>query len=45
MEEVNILERERKGELGNRGKRKLKDLVVKYRIKRKDLLTVIDELK
>ena len=44
-QEVNLLEREKKGELGTKKKRKLKDLEARYRIKRKGLKTVIVELK
>ena len=44
-QEVNLLEREKKGELGTKKKRKLKDLEARHRIKRKGLKTVIEELK
>ena len=44
-QEVNLLEREKKGELGTKKKRKLKDLEARYRVKRKGLKTVIKELK
>ena len=44
-QEVNLLEREKKGELGTKKKRKLKDLEARYRVKRKGLKTVIEELK
>ena len=42
---MNILERERKGETGVRGKRKVSTLGVKYGTKRKGLTAVIEELK
>ena len=44
-QEVNFLERELKGELGLRKKRKLSELEGKYGVKRKGLKTVIEELK
>ena len=44
-QEVNLLERDKKGELGTKKKRKLKDLESGYRVKRKGLKTVIEELK
>ena len=44
-QEVNLLEREKKGELGTKKKRKLKDLEARHRIKRKGLKTLIEELK
>ena len=44
-QEVNFLERELKGELGLKKKRKLSELNEKYRVKRKGLKTVIEELK
>ena len=43
--EVNFLEREVKGELGLKKKRKLSELNERYRVKRKGLKTVIEELK
>ena len=43
--DISILEREKKGETGMRGKRKIKNLGDKYGIKRKGLTTVIEELK
>ena len=44
-QEVNFLEREVKGELGLKKKRKLSELNERYRVKRKGLKTVIEELK
>ena len=44
-QEVNLLEREVKGELGLKKKRKLSELNERYRVKRKGLKTVIEELK
>ena len=43
--DISILEREKRGETGMRGKRKIKNLGDKYGIKRKGLTTVIEELK
>ena len=43
--DINILEREKRGENGVRGKRMVKNLTDKYRINRKGLETVIEELK
>ena len=43
--EVNILEREKRGKNGVKGKRIVKNLADKYRINRKGLETVIEELK
>ena len=43
--DISILEREKRGETGMRGKRKVKNLGDKYGIKRKGLTTVIEELK
>ena len=40
-----MLEREKKGELENKGKRNSKYFNVKYRIKKKCLLAVIKQLK
>lgn len=44
-QEVNFLERESKGELGLKKKRKLGKLNKRYGVKRKGLKTVIEELK
>ena len=44
-QKVNFLEREVKGELGLKKKRKLGELNERYRVKRKGLKTVIEELK
>ena len=44
-QEVNFLEREVKGELGLKQKRKLSELNERYRVKRKELKAVIEELK
>ena len=44
-QEVNILESEVKGELGLKKKPKLSELNERYRVKRKGLKTVIEELK
>ena len=44
-QEVNLLERKVKGELGLKKKRKLSELNERYRVKRKGLKTVIEELK
>ena len=43
--EVNTLYRESKGELGSKKKRKLKGLEDKYRVRRKGINAVIEELK
>ena len=43
--EVNLLEREVKGELGLKKKHKLSEFNERYRVKRKRLKTVIEELK
>ena len=43
--DVNILERDKRGENGVKGKRIVKNLADKYRINRKGLETVIEELK
>ena len=43
--DISILEREKRGETGMRGKRKIKNLGDKNEIKRKGLTTVIEELK
>ena len=42
---VDFLEKESKGELGLKKKRKLSELNKRYRVKRKGLKTVIGELK
>ena len=44
-QDLNLLERERKGELGKRRNRKLRDLEEKYTVKSKGIKTVIEELK
>ena len=44
-QEVNFLEKEVKGELGLKKKCKLSELNERYRVKRKGLKTVIEELK
>ena len=44
-QEVNVLERKSNGELGLKKKRKLTELSERYRVKRKTLNTVIQELK
>ena len=43
--DVNILERELKGEIGEKRKQKLLQLHEKYRVQKKGLKTVIEELK
>ena len=43
-QDLNLLERERKGELGKRRNRMLKNLEEKYRVKSKGIKTVIEEL-
>ena len=43
--DVNLLTRDLKGELGSKKKQKMKELYEKYRVKRKGLKTVIEELK
>ncbi len=43
--DINILEREKRGQTGVRGKRKVKSLGDRYGIKRKGLTTIIEELK
>ena len=43
--EINILEWERRRETGGKGKRKIKELNAKYRVKKKGLNLVIEELK
>ena len=44
-QEVDFMEREVKGELGLKKRRKVSELNKKYRAKRKRLKTVIEELK
>ena len=44
-QEVNFLERESKGELGSQKKHKLNELSERYKVKRKELKAVIQELK
>ena len=44
-QDVNLLTRDLKGELGSKKKQKMKELYEKYRVKRKGLKTVIEELK
>ena len=44
-QDLNLLERERKGELVTRRNRKLRDLEEKYKVKSKGIKTVIEELK
>ena len=44
-QDVNLLTRKLKGELGSKKKQKIKKLYEKYRVKRKGLKTVIEELK
>ena len=41
--DINRLERERRGETGGKGKRKIKELNVKYRVKKKGINLIIDE--
>ena len=43
--DINILHRESKGELGSKKKWKLKDLEEKYRVRKKGINSVIEELK
>ena len=44
-QDVNLLTRDLKGELGSKKKQKMKELYEKYRVKRKRLKIVIEELK
>ena len=44
-QDVKLLKRNLKGELGSKKKQKMKELYEKYRVKRKGLKTVIEELK
>ena len=44
-QDINLLTRDLKGELGSKKKQKMKELYVKYRVKKKGLKTVIEELK
>ena len=44
-QDVNLFTRDLKGELGSKKKQKLKELYGKYRVKRKGLKTVIEQLK
>ena len=44
-QDVNLLTRDLRGELGSKKKQKMKELYEKYRVKRKGLKTVIEELK
>ena len=44
-QDVNLLTRDLKGELGSKKKQKMKELYQKYRVKKKGLKTVIEELK
>ena len=44
-QDLNLLEKERKGELGRKRNRKLRDLEEKYKVKSKGIKTVIEELK
>ena len=44
-QDVNLLTRDLKGELGSKKKQKMKDLYEKYRVKKKGIKTVIEELK
>ena len=44
-QDVNLLARDLKGELGSKKKQKMKELYEKYRVKKKGLKTVIKELK
>ena len=44
-QEVNLLTRDLKGELGPKKKQKMKELYGKYRVKKKGLKTVIEEVK
>ena len=43
--DINREERESRGETGGKGKRKIKELNVKYRLKEKGINLVIEELK
>ena len=43
--DINRLERERRGETRQKGKRKIKELNAKYRVKKKGINLVIEELK
>ena len=43
-QDVNLLTRDLKGELGSKKKQKMKELYGKYRVKKKELKTVIEEL-
>ena len=42
--DINRLERERRGETGGKGKRKIKELDTKYRVKKKGINLVIKDL-
>ena len=44
-QDVNLLTRDLRGELGSKKKYKMKELYQKYRVKRKRLKAVIEELK
>ena len=44
-QDVNLLTRDLKGELGSKKKQEMKELYEKYRVKKKGLKTVIEELK
>ena len=43
--DINRLVRERQGETGGKGKRKIKELDAKYRVKKKGINLVVEELK
>ena len=43
--DINRLERERQGETGGKGKRKIKEMNAKYRVKENEINLVIEELK
>ena len=43
--DINRLGRERQGETGGKGKRKTKELDAKYRVKKKGINLVVEELK
>ena len=43
--DINRLEMERRGETGGKGMRKIKELIAKYRVKKKGIYLVIEELK
>ena len=43
--DINRLERERRRETGGKGKRKIKELNTKYRVKKKGINLVTEELK